>query len=230
MMNKKISPKPLQYIVHTAGWAPLIHIAIGLLTNNLTYNPIQKVEQITGIAGLVFLLLSLACTPLSFITGWQRLTQRRKALGLYGFLYATLHVATFIAVDYGFDLNAILHEAANRDYFIIGGLAFILLLSVAATSFTYWMKKLGKNWKMLHRLVYLVSPLVIFHFMLVVKGNISRLQGNLVRPLEYAFIAAVLLALRIPPVRRAVIAIRMQIQSAIHTSYSLIRTRWIQSH
>ena len=166
----------------------------------------------------------------SFISGWQQLTQRRKALGIYGFLYATLHIATFVAADYGFDLNAILHEAANRSYFITGGLAFILLLPVAATSFTYWMKRLGKNWKRLHRLVYIVSTLVVLHFMLVVKGDITRLQGNLLRPLEYAAVVAFLLALRIPPIRRTVISARMIVQSAINTGYSVIRTRWIQSH
>jgi sulfoxide reductase heme-binding subunit YedZ len=230
MMNKKFSPKPLQLIVHASGWVPMAQITIGWLTNNLTYNPIQKVEQITGLSGLFFLLLSLACTPLSFITGWQRLTQRRKALGLYGFLYATLHVVVFIAVDYGLDLNAVLHEAANKTYFIIGGLAFLVLLPIAATSFTSWMKKLGKNWKRLHRLVYIVSPLVIFHYLLVVKGNITSLQGNLARPLEYAFIALVLLVLRIPRVRRAVISFRLRLQKTIHSSYALLRTRLIQSH
>lgn len=229
-MNKKLSQKPLQIIVHVAGWSPLVQIAIGLLTNHLTFNPIQKIEQITGIAGLVFLLLSLACTPLSDLIGWRQLTLRRKALGLYGFLYATLHIATFVAVDYGFDLNAIINQVAGKEYFITGGLAFIALLPVAATSFAYWMKKLGKNWKRLHRLVYIVSPLVVLHYMLVVKGNITRLQGNLLRPLEYALIAAVLLALRIPPVKRAVISLRMRIQAAVRTSYSLVRTRLIHSH
>jgi sulfoxide reductase heme-binding subunit YedZ len=230
MMNKKIFSTTLRYIVHAAGWAPLIRIAIGLLTNHLTYNPIQKVEQITGIAGLVFLLLSLACTPLSFITGWQQLTQRRKALGLYGFLYATLHIATFIAVDYGLNLNLILTQTAGKDYFIVGGAAFLLLLPVAATSFKYWMKKLGKNWKRLHWLVYLVSPLVIYHYMLVVKGNITRLQGNLIIPLEYAFIAVVLLVLRLEPVRRKVIAVRVFLQTAIRTGYIHVRMLLSQSH
>ena len=229
-MNKKFSPKPLQLIVHTAGWAPLVRIAIGLQINNLTFNPIQKVEQITGLAGLVFLLLSLACTPLSNLMGWRQLTLRRKALGLYGFLYATLHIAVFIGVDYGLDLNAILHEAAGKNYFITGGLAFLALLPVAATSFTYWMKKLGKNWKRLHRLVYLVSPLVVFHYIFVVKGDITRLQGNLIRPLEYGLVATVLLLLRLPPVKRKVIAFRMSIQTAFRTGYSHVRTLLFQSH
>jgi sulfoxide reductase heme-binding subunit YedZ len=228
-MNKKFSPKPLQLAVHAAGVTPLIHIVIGLLTNNLTYNPIQKVEQITGLAGLVFLVLSLSCTPLSNLMGWRQLTLRRKALGLYGFLYATLHIAVFVAVDYGLNLNAILNEAAGKDYFITGGLAFLALLPVAATSFTYWMKKLGKNWKRLHRLVYIVSPLVVIHYIFVVKGDITRLQGNLLRPLEYGLVVAVLLIFRIPGVRRKVISARMHVQTAIRTSYSHVRTLLFQS-
>ncbi len=228
-MNKKFSSKPLQFAVHAAGITPLVHIGIGLLMNSLTYNPIQKVEQITGLAGLVFLVLSLACTPLSSLMGWRQLTLRRKALGLYGFLYATLHIAVFVAVDYGLNLNAILNEAAGKDYFITGGLAFIALLPVAATSFTYWMKKLGKNWKRLHRLVYIVSPLVVFHYIFVVKGDITRLQGNLLRPLEYGLIVTILLVFRIPPVRRKVITVRMHIQTTIRTSYSHVRTLLFQS-
>jgi sulfoxide reductase heme-binding subunit YedZ len=228
-MNKKLFSKPLQLAVHAAGVTPLIHIGIGLLTNNLTFNPIQKVEQITGLAGLVFLVLSLACTPLSNLMGWRQLTLRRKALGLYGFVYATLHIVVFVAIDYGLNLNAILNEAAGKNYFITGGMAFIVVLPVAATSFTFWMKKLGKNWKRLHRLVYIVSPLVVFHYIFVVKGDITRLQGNLVRPLQYGLIVAVLLVLRIPPVRRRVIAARMLIQTAIRTSYSNFRTLLSQS-
>jgi sulfoxide reductase heme-binding subunit YedZ len=230
MMNKQLFSKSLQYIVHVAGWVPLIHIAVGLITHNLTFNPIQKVEQISGITGLIFLLLSLACTPLSNLLGWRPLTLRRKALGLYGFMYAVLHVATYIAVDYGFDLNAIIHEVAGKPYFLTGALAFVLLLPVAGTSFTIMMKKLGKNWKHLHRLVYIISPVIVFHYLLVVKGNIASLQGNLLRPLEYAGIAVVLLALRIPPIKKAVISARMRIQDVIRTSYSAVWTRLIHSN
>jgi sulfoxide reductase heme-binding subunit YedZ len=112
------------------------------------------------VAVLTLLLLSRACSPVAAISGWKRLTQRRKALGNYGFMYAAMHVSTFIAVDYGFDLNAILRDVGTKQYIIIGATAFLLLLPLAITSFKYWMKRLGKNWKRLHRLV-IITPLVI---------------------------------------------------------------------
>ncbi len=203
---------PLQAIIHIAGWFPLAQLLYDFFTSNLTANPIQAIEQRTGLQALTFLLLSLACTPLSAIFGWQELTLRRKALGNYGFLYATLHVVTFFGIDYAFNLPAIWRDVATKWYIIIGSLAFLLLLPLAITSFNYWMKRLGKNWKRLHKLVYIISPLVIFHFFLVVKGSLSSLQGNLGQPLVYASLAAILLILRIPPVKKAIIALRKQIR------------------
>jgi len=205
---KKLPFTPLQIIVHLAGWIPLALILYDFFTNQLTANPIQAIEQRTGLQALTFLLLSLACTPLASIVGWRELTQRRKALGLYGFLYAALHVFTFFVIDYGLDLGAVWRDVWNKSYIIIGAIAFLLLLPLALTSFKYWMKRLGRNWKRLHRLVYFISPLVVYHFLLVVKGSLSRLQGNLSQPLIYGSIAALLLILRISKVKLALIGLR----------------------
>ncbi len=142
---------PLQLLVHLAGWIPLVVLLFDLFRDNLTANPIQAIEQRTGYTALVFLALSLACTPLAFL-GWKELTQRRKALGNYGFLYAAIHVTVFVAVDYGLNLEAILRDVGTKQYILIGATAFLLLVPLAATSFNYWMKRLGKNWKRLHRM------------------------------------------------------------------------------
>ena len=197
----KLHFTPLQILVHLAGWAPLAHLAYDFFTRNLTANPIQAIEQRTGIQALIFLLLSLACTPAASVLGWKELTQRRKALGNYGFFYAALHVFTFFVIDYGLDLPAVWRDVWNKWYIIIGALAFVLLLPLAGTSFNYWMKRLGQNWKRLHRLVYLIAPLVVLHFGLVVKGSLAQLQGDLALPLLYAGITALLLALRIPALK-----------------------------
>ena len=199
---------PLQLVVHIAGWLPLVLLVQGFYTDQLTANPIQAIEQRTGIQALTFLLLSLACTPVASIFGWKELTQRRKALGLYGFLYAALHVITFFAIDYGLDLEAVWRDVWNKSYIIIGATAFLLLLPLAVTSFKYWMKRLGKNWKRLHKLVYIISPLVVVHFLLVVKGSLTQLQGNIYQPLLYGSIAALLLILRIPKIKQALITLR----------------------
>lgn len=203
----------LQVLVHVAGWLPLLVLLFDLFTGNLTANPIQAIEQRTGYTALVFLTLSLACTPLAFF-GWKEWTQRRKALGNYGFLYAALHVLVFVVVDYGLDWNAMLRDVGTKQYILLGATAFFLLLPLAATSFDYWMKRLGRNWKRLHRLVYVIVPLVVLHFFLARKGNLLTLTGNVAQPLTFAILVGVLLLLRLRPVRRMVGWAREYLQEA----------------
>ena len=208
-------PTLLQIIVHVGGWAPLALIVYDYFTRHLTANPIQAIEQRTGIQALTFLLLSLACTPLSSILGWKELIQRRKALGNYGFMYAAIHLLTFLGLDYGFNLGAILRDVGTKWYIIIGLLAFLMLLPLALTSFKYWMKRLGKNWRRLHNLVYIISPLVVLHFLLSVKGDITRLQGNISQPILYGSIALLLLFLRISTVKKILIRLRLHLQNGL---------------
>jgi methionine sulfoxide reductase heme-binding subunit len=212
---KKPRFTPLQILVHLGGWVPMVLIVYNLFTNNLTANPIQAIEQQTGIHALTFLLFSLACTPLASILGWKELLQRRKALGNYGFMYAAIHLTTFVGLDYGFNLRAILRDVGTKWYIIVGLIAFLLLLPLALTSFKYWMKRLGKNWKRLHKLVYIISPIVAIHFLLSVKGDLTRLQGNILQPILYGSIALVLLALRITPVKITLIGLRTSLHNAL---------------
>jgi methionine sulfoxide reductase heme-binding subunit len=201
----------LRIAAHLGGWLPLAHLLYSFFTDNLTANPIQTIEQRTGLYALTFLVLSLACTPLASILGWKELLLRRKALGNYGFLYALLHVTTFFVIDYGLDLVAVWQDVWNKYYIIIGATAFLLLIPLAFTSFKYWMRRLGKNWKRLHRIVYLISPLVLIHFLLAVKGDITQLKGNLSQPLVYGAIVALLLIVRITPIKLRLIKFRKQI-------------------
>ena len=205
-------PTLLQIIVHLGGWAPLALLIFNYFTNNLTANPIQAIEQRTGIQALTFLLMSLACTPLASILGWKELLLRRKALGNYGFMYAALHLLVFVGIDYGFSLSAIWRDVGTKWYIIIGLLAFLLLLPLAFTSFKYWMKRLGKNWKRLHKLVYIISPLVAVHFLLSIKGDLFHLQGNISQPVLYGSIALILLILRLHPVKTSLIGLRNRLQ------------------
>lgn len=208
----------LQILVHLAGWTPLAALLFDLFRDNLTANPIQAIEQRTGYTALLFLTLSLACTPLAFF-GWKDLTRRRKALGNYGFLYAALHVSVFVAVDYGFDLQAILRDVGTKQYILIGATAFLLLVPLAATSFNYWMKRLGKNWKRLHRLVYFIAPLVVLHFFMARKGSILNLSGNISQPLLFAVIIGILLLLRLNPVKRAWTRLRTRLRHPVKKAF-----------
>src|SRR5687767_4613937 len=125
---KKHRITPLRIIVHVGGFAPLAHLLYSFFTDDLTANPIQAIEQRTGLYALTFLVLSLACTPLAMVLGWNELSVRRKALGNYGFMYATLHMATFFGIDYGLNFAAVLRDVWNKWYIIIGATAYLLLL------------------------------------------------------------------------------------------------------
>lgn len=207
---KKNRFTPLQILVHFGGWLPLGLLVFDFLTDNLTANPIQAIEQRTGLNAITFLLLSLACTPVASVFGWKELTQRRKALGNYGFLYAALHVTTFFILDYGLSLAAVWRDVGTKSFIIIGALSFLLLLPLAVTSFNYWMKRLGKNWKRLHRLAYIISPLVVVHFFMAKKGDLLNLSGNIIQPLAYGAVALILLLLRLAPVKKPLIALRQK--------------------
>jgi sulfoxide reductase heme-binding subunit YedZ len=120
----------------------------------------------------------------------------RRALGLYAFLYASVHFAIFVGLDYGLDLDLIPQAIFDQRYVVVGFAAGLILLALAITSTKGWQKRLGRTWTQLHRLVYLAGVLVIVHFLWLVK--------DIREPLRYGALLALLLALRLPPVRRAV--------------------------
>jgi len=181
-------------LVHLAALAPLALLAWDALNNNLTINPIQAAMQRSGKTALVLLVLSLACTPLNAIFGFKPALRVRRALGLYAFLYASLHFAIFVALDYGFDLPLLWQDALKKPYALVGFAAGLILLALAITSFKYWQKRLGRRWKSLHRLAYLAGILVIVHYTWVVKADIRQ-------PLAWGAIVLVLLLLRLPAIR-----------------------------
>jgi sulfoxide reductase heme-binding subunit YedZ len=208
---KKLPYTPLQIIMHLYAWSGLVMILFDLFTHHLTANPIQAMEQRTGLQALTLLTLSLACTPLNNLFGWRELLKRRRALGLYAVMYATLHVLIFINLDYGLAWSLIIQTVIEKPYIIYGIINFLLLIPVAATSFDIWKVRLGKNWKRLHQIVYFVAPLTVYHYALSKKGDIFRLQGDIGKPLEYGLIIIVLLILRLPFLRRFFASLRTRI-------------------
>lgn len=202
---------PLQIAIHIYGWSTLVILIIDFFTGNLTANPIQALEQRTGRHAITLLVLSLACTPLNNLFGWRELIKRRRALGLYAFLYATLHVIIFIDLDYGLAWSLIIQTIVEKPYIVVGVLSFLLLIPLAFTSFDIWKKRLGKSWKRLHQLIYLIAPLVALHYAWGKKGDFFRLQGEIIRPLIYALFIIVLLVMRLPQVRKALASARDRI-------------------
>lgn len=201
----------LKITVHFIGILPALVLLYQWQTNQLTVNPIQFVEQRLGLASINLLLVSLGITPMITLTGWKQLARHSRAIGLYTFAYVTLHLMTFIVVDYGFDLRKIIQQTLQKPFIIIGILAAIIILALAATSFKYWMKKLGKTWKKLHRAVYFAACLAVIHYALALKGSVTTLSGDVIRPIIFGVIVIILLLLRVPSIKNWVIHTRKQI-------------------
>ena len=202
-----------RWVIHAGAWLTLIGLTLNSFLNPSVVNPITTFERQTGKTALIFLILSLACSPLSSILNWKSLSKRKKALGVYGFVFAAVHLLVFLGIDYGFQFKSILPVVFRTPYILIGLTAFLMLLALAITSFKKMKQALKKNWKRLHRLVYVISPLVILHFILIVKGNLLNLQGALGEPLIYGGIVLILLLLRLPPIKNSLINLRTRLEN-----------------
>jgi sulfoxide reductase heme-binding subunit YedZ len=198
--------KQIRWAVHFAAWIPLIALIIDALNDNLTVNPIQAATQRTGGAAIVLLTLSLACTPVSTYAGWKDAAKLRRALGLYAFMYAAIHFVLFAFVDFGLQFDLIAREFVEKRYLWVGAPAFMILVALAATSFRWAMRRMGKNWKRLHRLIYPGALLVVLHLAFVIKGDFFRLSGDVWKPLLAATVIGVLLIARIPRIKRAILS------------------------
>ena len=199
---------PLQVSMHVYAWSALVIMIFQFFTNDLTVNPIQALEQRTGRHAITLLVLSLACTPLNTLFKWPELLKRRRALGLYAFMYATIHVLIYLDLDYGLAWSFILQDVIEKPRLIVGAIAFLMLIPLAWTSFDIWKKRLGKKWKRLHQTVYVIAPIVVLHYAWSKKGDLFALQGEVVRPLIYGLIVVLFLVMRIPQVRKGIVSVR----------------------
>jgi methionine sulfoxide reductase heme-binding subunit len=200
---KKLPYTPLQIAMHIYAWSGLVFLLFDLFTGNLSANPIQDLERRTGRHAITLLVLLLLCTPINIIFKWSEPLKRRRALGLYTFMYATIHVIIFADLDYGLAWSRLIKEVIEKPRLVVGLIAFILFIPLAITSFDIWKKRLGKNWKRLHQVVYFIAPLVVLHYLWSKKGDILSLQGEVLKPLIYGLIIAIFLIMRIPPIRKA---------------------------
>lgn len=152
-------------------------------------NPVETLSRFTGDWSLRFLLLTLAVTPLRRLTGWNGMQKFRRMLGLFAFLYVCLHFGVYLVFDQFFDWRAIVEDVAKRPYITVGFAGFLLLIPLAVTSTNRMMKRLGRNWQRLHRLVYPIGVLGVLHYLWLVKADLTE-------PLLYGGVLAVLLGYR----------------------------------
>lgn len=170
---------------------PLAAVALRASQDELGANPISEALNRFGMTALVFLALSLACTPVQLMTKWTWPVRIRRALGLLGFGYATMHFLTYLVLDQQLALGDVLEDVGKRPFITVGFAAWLLLIPLALTSTTTSVKKLGfVRWQRLHRLAYLCAALGVVHFYWRVKKDHTE-------PLIYGAVVAFLLLIRV---------------------------------
>lgn len=192
---ERVLGKVLKPAVWTLGLLPLAMLLFAGVTGGLEADPVKDVTHRTGKAVLVLLLCTLAVTPVRRLSGWNGVVAARRPLGLFAYFYGCLHFFIYLG-DQGFAPGYIVEDVVKRPYVTAGFTALVLLTPLAVTSTKGWIRRLGKRWTRLHRLVYAAAALGVVHFLWSVKKDVRE-------PLIYAAVLAVLLALRIPGWTRA---------------------------
>ena len=186
--------KPFVFIVCL--W-PLGTIILDIYYNNLGAEPVKKIMNHFGEWTLIFICLTLTMSPLKRITNLGFWIKFRRMLGLFVFFYATIHLLTYVGLDYRFDWEPIINDVLKKKYIFIGFSAWLLLIPLAITSSQKMIKILGRNWKNLHRLVYVIAIFGSLHYIWLSKTIFFK-------PLIYTLIVVVLLTLRIKIKKRDV--------------------------
>jgi sulfoxide reductase heme-binding subunit YedZ len=189
--------KLLKAIVFVASLIPLSLLAYYAYTDNLGANPIEVITHWTGDSIIIFLLITLTVTPLRKLTGWNEAIRFRRMLGLFAFFYACLHFTTYIWLDQFFDFPGIIKDVAKRPFITVGFASFLLLIPLALTSTAAMVRRLGKRWQQLHRLIYVAAAGGVIHYWWLVKKDIRW-------PLTFGIVLAVLLGFRLAMRRRSV--------------------------
>ncbi len=184
--------KPL---LHLLCLLPLAALIYGLFVDSLGANPVETLTHETGQWALRLLLVTLALTPLQQWSGLAAWVRFRRMLGLYAFFYVVCHFSIWLLFDHSLDLGAMVEDIVERPYITVGFSALVLLVPLAVTSTNGMVRRLGRRWKSLHRLVYLILALAILHYLWLVKAD--YLESGI-----YAIIAAILLLHRLEPIRR----------------------------
>ena len=188
--ERKMRNRILKPIVFAVALIPLVRLVVLGYLGELGANPIEMITHQTGLWTLILLLLTLTITPLRRLTGQLWLIQYRRMLGLFAFFYAVLHLITYVWLDQFFNFQAMLKDVGKRPFITMGAAAFLLLVPLALTSTKGAIRRLGRRWQQLHRLVYFSAAAGVIHFLWLVKKDIRQ-------PVIYALILGVLLGYRV---------------------------------
>ena len=193
--------------VFVACLLPFVWLVFRTLTGRLGINPVEDLTLTTGIWALRFLVFTLLVTPLRRVTGWNRVIQYRRMLGLFVFFYASIHFAVYIAIDQFFAFDLILKDIVKRPFITMGFTAFVLMIPLAVTSTKGWIRRLGRRWQLLPRLIYISAITAAVHYLWKVKVMIGS-------PVYYALAIAILLGFRVVWQLRSASAVRRQTAGA----------------
>ncbi len=187
MILKHPLAKPVFFLLCLS---PFLWILANAFFGDLGANPVETVTHQTGDWALRLLLLTLLLTPLKNWTGNAQFIRFRRMVGLFVYFYACMHFLIWFLADHGLDPYSMFDDVLERPYITLGFIAFVLLTPLAITSNNRMIRKLGKKWKTLHKLVYLILILAVAHYLWLVKAD-------LLEPMLYALVAAVLLLQRV---------------------------------
>jgi sulfoxide reductase heme-binding subunit YedZ len=182
--------RPAKILLFVAALLPAAYLTYGLFYDGLGANPAEALQTQTGIWALRFLVLTLLVTPVRRLTKWNPIIQYRRMLGLFAFFYAFLHLLAYAVLDRYLDFSGVWEDVAKRPFITAGMVAFILMVPLAITSTKGWIRRLGRRWQLLHRLIYLSAIAAAVHYLWKVK----IIGGS---PVYYALIIGALLAFRI---------------------------------
>jgi len=201
----------LRILINIAALVPLALLIWHYTQGQLTANPVQQIQLRTGYYSLIFMTLTLACRPIRQLLQVKMISWLHHTLGLYAFMYASLHVLNFVALDYRFDFDLMFTDIVGKRYIYVGLAAYVILLTIAVTSIRWLMIKMGKNWQRLHWWVLLAAILSVVHFFWQSKAEVRR-------PIIFAVLLALLLLVRIPYVSDAI--------SSVHTRLVNAKTKY----
>jgi len=188
-MLTQINQKYLKIVIFILSLMPIFFIIYQIITNQLGPEPIKDITHHTGKWSLYFIVITLAMTPLKRITKLNVWINYKRMFGLFIFFYASVHLMTYVGLDYRFDLGSIGDDIFKKKYIFIGFLAWLLLIPLAITSNKRMIGILKDKWKKLHRLIYLISLFGVIHYLWLVKRDLTE-------PLIFLIIILVLLAFR----------------------------------
>jgi sulfoxide reductase heme-binding subunit YedZ len=171
--------------------APFFGLIDRALHNKLGANPVEFLQHATGDWTLRFLIFTLCITPFRKLFNLPDLIRFRRMLGLFAFFYVSLHFLTYLGPDQSFDLGAMWKDVAKRPFITVGFLGFVLLIPLALTSTTGWIRRLGgKRWQMLHRAIYITAVAGVIHYYWLVKSDVRK-------PVFYGALVGILLLWRL---------------------------------